>query len=98
MELLLDGSLAALRVTREVHILPQPLFHNKSNMEETVAHPKDFIQESFHHAMTGSALKGRMKKLNQRPGTLEESSLRLLIISSLPYLQGTTLSKRRVAD
>ena len=31
MELLLDGSLAALRVTREVHILPQPLFHNKSN-------------------------------------------------------------------
>ena len=30
MELLLDGSLAALRVTREVHILPQPLFHNKS--------------------------------------------------------------------
>ena len=46
----------------------------------------------------GSALKGGMKKLNQRPGTLEESSLRLLIISSLPYLQGTTLSKRRVAD
>ena len=38
----------------------------------------------------GSALKGGMKKLNQRPGTLEESSLRLLIISSLPYLQGTT--------
>jgi len=31
MELLLDGSLAALRVTREVHILPQLLFHNKSN-------------------------------------------------------------------
>ena len=31
-----------------------------------------------------------MKKLNQGPGTLEESSLRLLIIPSLPYLQGTT--------
>jgi IS1 family transposase len=31
-----------------------------------------------------------MKKLNQMPGTLEESSLRLLIIPSLPYLQGTT--------